>query len=89
PLAMSLLYLCCAYHVNSRDSTIKKRVRRAIAQAESAPTLSQVENLKKLRGGEQYYRIRVGDYRIGLVLCEDSLIFVRCLHRRDICRYLP
>lgn len=71
------------------DQAIKKRVRQAIAQAEAAPTLSQVENLKKLKGGEQYYRIRVGDYRIGLVFCEDSLIFVRCLHRRDIYRYIP
>jgi mRNA interferase RelE/StbE len=71
------------------DPKIRKRIRKAITQAEEAPTLSQVENLKKLRGGEQYYRIRVGDYRIGLVFHEDSLIFVRCLHRRDIYRYIP
>lgn len=71
------------------NSAIKTRIRKAIAQAEEAPTLSQVENLKKLKGGEPYYRIRVGDYHIGLVFHEDSLIFVRCLHRRDIYRYIP
>jgi mRNA interferase RelE/StbE len=71
------------------NPAIRKRIRKAIAQVEQAPTLSQVENLKKLKGAEQYYRIRVGDYRIGLVYREDSLIFVRCLHRRDIYRYIP
>jgi mRNA interferase RelE/StbE len=71
------------------DPATKKRIRRAIAQAEEAATLQQVENLKNLKGGEQYYRIRVGDYRIGLILRKGSLVFVRCLHRRDIYRYLP
>jgi mRNA interferase RelE/StbE len=71
------------------NPAIRKRIRQAITQAEEAPSLSQVENLKKLKGGEQYYRIRVGDYRIGLVYREDCLIFVRCLHRRDIYRYIP
>jgi len=43
------------------NPAIKKRIRKAIARVEQAPTLSQVENLKKLKGAEQYYRIRVGD----------------------------
>ena len=72
-----------------RDPAIKKRIGRAIAQAEDAAALSQVENLKKLKGGASYYRIRVGDYRLGLIFREDRLIFVRCLHRRDIYRYIP
>jgi len=71
------------------DPTIKKRIGKSIAQAEEAAALGQVENLKKLKGGEQYYRIRVGDYRIGLILEEGSLVFVRCLHRKDIYRYIP
>ncbi len=71
------------------DPAIRRRVRQAIAQAEEAPTLLQVENLKKLKGGAPYYRIRVGDYRLGLAFHENALLFVRCLHRRDIYRYMP
>ena len=71
------------------DSAIKKRVRKAIAQAEQAAALKDIRNLKKLKGGDEYYRIRIGDYRLGLVLQKDTIIFVRCLHRKDICRYLP
>ncbi len=71
------------------NPAFKKRIHKAIIQAEEAPTLSQVKNLKRLKGGENYYRIRVGDYRIGLIFHEENLIFVRCLHRRDIYRYIP
>ena len=40
-------------------------------------------------GNENYYRFRVGDYRIGIVIEEDTVVFVRCLHRREIYRYFP
>lgn len=46
--------------------------------------------MKKLSGGSgDYYRLRVGDYRIGLEIEGEIIVFVRCLHRRDIYRYFP
>jgi len=48
-----------------------------------------VSNLTKLSGSSGFYRIRVGDYRIGIAVEEDEVEFVRCLHRRDIYRYFP
>jgi mRNA interferase RelE/StbE len=33
--------------------------------------------------------IRVGDYRIGVVLEDGVVTFVRVLHRRDVYRYFP
>lgn len=46
-------------------------------------------NLKKLKGGGNYYRIRVGEYRIGIIVEGDAITFVRCLHRKEIYRYFP
>jgi len=45
----------------------------------------------KLRGHEDYYRIRVGDYRIGLRLDFDCHLieFRRVLHRGQIYRSFP
>ncbi len=37
----------------------------------------------------RYYRIRVGDYRIGVEVVGDEILFVRILHRKDIYRYFP
>lgn len=52
-------------------------------------SLLAIKNLKKLQGYELYYRIRVGDYRIGLKFENQSLIFERVLHRKDIYNLFP
>ena len=72
-----------------KDKGLLTRVRELIELVEQAPHLRQVANLKKLRGGGNYYRIRVGDYRIGLSVEGDAITFVRFLHRKDIYRYFP
>jgi mRNA interferase RelE/StbE len=64
-------------------------VRETIEEVERAETLRAVPNLKKLRGAEGYYRVRIGDYRLGLVLEGDTVVFVRFLHRKDLYRYFP
>ncbi len=56
---------------------------------ETAKNLGEVTNIKKLKGVGAYYRIRVGDYGIGIVVNEDTVIFVRALHRKDVYRYFP
>lgn len=65
------------------------RIRKKIEEVEAAFSLDDLPSMKKLSGGEDYYRIRVGDYRIGMALEEDTIVFVRCLHRREIYRYFP
>ena len=72
-----------------KDKGLKERARKAIGRVKEAQTLQEIGNARKLRGGEQYYRIRIGDYRLGLVLEGDRVIFVRFLHRRDVYRYFP
>ena len=71
------------------DESTRDGVRKVIAQVEQASALHEIQNVKKLRRDTQYYRIRIGEYRLGLLLQEDTVVFVRCLHRKDIYRYLP
>ncbi len=56
---------------------------------EAAPDARSISNLKKLSGGGPYYRIRIGDHRIGLTIEDDVVTFVRVLPRREIYRYFP
>ena len=72
-----------------REKNIKNRVRSMIEDAEQAEKISELADLKKMRGGENYYRIRIGSYRVGVVIDSDTIIFVRFLHRKDIYRYFP
>jgi len=72
-----------------REESLRRRVRQAIEQVEAAQTLSELPNLTKLSGASSLYRVRVGDYRIGVAVEGDKVEFVRCLHRRDIYRHFP
>lgn len=72
-----------------KDKTTLKRIRETIEQTEQAQLLQDIPNLKKLKGGGNYYRIRVGEYRIGIVIEDNIVTFVRCLSRKEIYRYFP
>jgi mRNA interferase RelE/StbE len=52
-------------------------------------SLNQIAHLKKIKGANNTYRIRLGDYRIGILLDQDTIIFERVLHRKDIYRNFP
>jgi mRNA interferase RelE/StbE len=47
------------------------------------------QNIKKLAGFDMYYRIRVGDYRIGVKLEKDIVYFVVVEHRKDVYKTFP
>jgi len=71
------------------DSDFLNGVKEAIEDVEWAETTSKINNLKKLQGESGYYRIRFGNYRIGIKIEDDLVIFIRALHRKDIYRYFP
>jgi mRNA interferase RelE/StbE len=66
-----------------------QRIKGVIEEVESIDSLTDLSNVKKLKAEGDYYRVRVGDYRIGLSLNEDVVTFVRVLHRKEIYRYFP
>ena len=71
------------------DAALLRRIRKVIQQVEAAQTFQQIPNLKRLEATGKYYRIRLGDYRIGFVFERGAVTFVRCLNRKEIYRYFP
>jgi len=72
-----------------QNTKVHRQLQRIIERVKSAPDLQEIPNLTKLRGYETFYRIRSGDYRVGIEVVNDTVIFVRFLHRKDIYRYFP
>lgn len=64
-------------------------VQEIIQEVANTESFYKIKNLKKLKAKGNYYRIRLGDYRIGLKIEEGTVIFVRFLHRNEIYRYFP
>jgi mRNA interferase RelE/StbE len=72
-----------------KDKGLLKRVKELIEAVERADSLVDTPNLKKLKGSGNYFRLRIGDYRIGIALDDGTVVFVRLLNRKDIYKYFP
>jgi mRNA interferase RelE/StbE len=72
-----------------RDAKVRRAVTAAIAGVEAASSIDKIPSIKRLSGFHEYYRIRIGDWRIGLKNQGGHMLFVRCLHRREIYRFFP
>ncbi len=74
---------------NIREKALLKRVKNVIDEVKNADNIQKISNLKKLKGYETFYRIKFGDYRVGIEITDDEIIFTRFLHRREIYRFFP
>ena len=75
--------------VHKQDQDFLTHVKGIVLEIEKAVSISEIKNLKKLKGEKNYYRIRSGRYRVGIKICDDIVSFVRALPRKDIYRYFP
>jgi len=74
------------------DLPVKTKEKAEKLVFDEIPTcqdINDISNLQKLSGYKSYYRIRLGQYRIGLRYIKGILIFERIMHRKDIYRYFP
>ena len=74
-----------------KDRKLLKKLKEILLELENAKSLSQLKNLdlKPLKGSENYYRIRIGQYRLGFKKEENRLIILRFMHRKDIYKDFP
>jgi len=71
------------------NESLKLRLAQTVQNVISANTLQDIVNLKKIKGHQTAYRIRIGDYRIGLFFEEGLIIFAYLAHRKDIYNKFP
>ena len=72
-----------------KDTRIRKKLLSVIGEVASAKNLSDLKSIKKLKGAKNCYRIRIGDFRIGIMLDQETVIFAAFDHRADIYKYFP
>lgn len=61
----------------------------SVKNVEEAASMREIKNFKRLKGYKNVYRIKVGDYRIGVFIENDVVEFARIVHRKDIYRVFP
>ena len=72
-----------------KDKLLLNKIAAVISEVQKAENINQIKNLKKLKGSIESYRIKLGDYRIGIIISGSAFEFIRFLHRKDIYKYFP
>ncbi|MGB5376345.1 type II toxin-antitoxin system RelE family toxin [Muriicola sp.] len=72
-----------------KDKRLKSKIRQIILKIEAAKSLEEIAGAKKMKGYSIAYRIRIGDYRIGLYKENDCVELARVLKRNDIYKVFP
>ena len=71
------------------DKKRKAEIKKAVLSVRKSQTVKNIPRLKKLKGYRIHYRIRTGDYRIGITIEGDTVTFLRCLPRKDFYKVFP
>ena len=74
-----------------KDKVLLAEIEQAILSVEDAATMHDIPRLKKLKGNKKgiYYRIKVGDYRIGVAIENETVTFAAFDNRKDIYKFFP
>ncbi|MEO0534542.1 MAG: type II toxin-antitoxin system RelE/ParE family toxin [Cyanobacteria bacterium P01_A01_bin.123] len=72
-----------------KDPNLLFQISTVIEQRKASESLPQVSNVSKLKGYDDFYRIRIGNFRVGIKMMGDEIILVRFLHRKKIYRFFP
>ncbi|MFA5781299.1 MAG: type II toxin-antitoxin system RelE/ParE family toxin [Bacteroidales bacterium] len=68
---------------------VKDDIADVIENVEKAKTIRDIKNIKKLKNLKIAYRIKIGDYRIGIFYENNIIEFARVVHRKDIYKVFP
>jgi mRNA interferase RelE/StbE len=71
------------------NQRLNPKLLATIENIQQAMKLTDIKNIKKLKGSTDLYRIRLGDYRIGVIINKKEVQLIRFLHRKEIYRYFP
>ncbi len=71
------------------DAAAKNQISKLIIQLNQTTSINEIPNFKKIKGFKNAYRIRLGNYRIGIRMDGETVLLIRILHRKDIYRYFP
>lgn len=71
------------------NPNLRRRVERAIEEMKIASTVSEIPGIRRMSASGNFYRIRVGSYRIGVEVEDDVVILLRFGHRSEIYRSFP
>lgn len=75
--------------IKNLPTATKKQIKKLIETVKKEKALNEVTGVTKMKGHTEYYRVRLGHYRIGIKNENGTIIFMRAVKRNDIYKVFP
>ena len=74
-----------------KSKSLKQKISQIILHIEHTSSVGEIANAKTLKGESNYFRIRIGDYRLGFFYDKsgNEIWMERFLHRKEIYKKFP
>ncbi len=70
------------------DAILAYKVDAVIEELEECKSISSIQHIKKMSAQGKYYRVRIGDYRLGFKEENYTIILLWFTHRKDIYKWI-
>lgn len=71
------------------NKLLLQKLQDSMKEIKKAESIHEIKHLKKMEGYQFFYRIRIGDYRIGVRIEKDTVFFIHFRNRKDIYKVFP
>ena len=75
-------------HLKKCPSVIQKKFVVVYDQMVAARSIQQID-CEKLKGYKTFYRVRMGNFRLGFEMIGDKIELLEIMDRKEIYRYFP
>jgi mRNA interferase RelE/StbE len=72
-----------------KENKLREEISIVVKECLDKESLYQIQSVKKLKGYKNFYRIRTGNYRIGISLENDLVIFCAIYDRKEFYKFFP
>ena len=72
-----------------RDKKLVESIQEAMKNVEAVKSPWEIKSIKKLKGHKTAYRIRCGNFRVGIFIEKDEVLFAAIGARKDIYKKFP
>lgn len=73
-----------------KDKSLYPKIEKIIIKLENSKSFVSISQIRKMTGFKTYFRYRVGDYRIGFEMINETTIrFIVIAHRKEIYKLFP
>ena len=71
------------------NAKLARKIWDIIEEVKNANSIIDINNIMKMKGADTAFRIKTGNYRIGIYIEKKTVEFSRFMHRKDIYKYFP